>query len=89
MIGNKYNKFKEAVDLVSLKGCISIRNQGEFLRVLMKLKSDEEYRQSTGKINQKYIQENLNIINLMKINIKPFQTSKEYAIKIKSIYDNL
>ena len=36
----------------------------------------------------KFIQENLNIINLMKTNIKPFQTSKEYAIKIKSIYDN-
>lgn len=65
VIGNKYNKFKEAVDLVGLKGCISIRNQGEFLRVLMKLKSDEEYRKSTGKINQKYIQENLGATKLI------------------------
>ena len=65
VIGNKYNKFKEAVDLVGLKGCISISNQGEFLRVLMKLKSDEEYRKSTGKINQKYIQKNLGATKLI------------------------
>ena len=59
VIGNKYDKFKEAVDLVDLKGCISIRNQDEFSSVFIKLKSDESYRKSTGKINQKYIQENL------------------------------
>jgi 3-deoxy-D-manno-octulosonic-acid transferase len=59
VIGNKYDKFKEAVDLVDLKGCISICNQDEFSSVFMKLKTDENYRKSTGKINQKYIQENL------------------------------
>jgi len=59
VIGNKYDKFKEAVDLVDLKGCISICNQDEFSSVFMKLKADENYRKSTGKINQKYIQENL------------------------------
>ena len=31
----------------------------------MKLKSDEEYRKSTGKINQKYIQENLGATKLI------------------------
>jgi 3-deoxy-D-manno-octulosonic-acid transferase len=59
VIGNKYSKFKEAVDLVNLKGCISISNQKEFSCIFDKLKTDENYRKSTGKINQKYIQENL------------------------------
>ena len=59
VIGNNYDKFKEAVDLVNLKGCISICNQEEFSSILMKLKSDENYRKLTGSINQKYIQENL------------------------------
>ena len=70
VIGNKYDKFKEAIDLVDLKGCISIHNQDEFSSVFMKLKSDEDYRKLTGKINQKYIQENLGatkiIINYLK-----------------------
>jgi 3-deoxy-D-manno-octulosonic-acid transferase len=70
VIGNKYHKFKEAVDLVDLNGCISIRNKDEFSSVFMKLKSDEDYRKATGKINQKYIQENLGatkiIINYLK-----------------------
>jgi 3-deoxy-D-manno-octulosonic-acid transferase len=58
VIGNRYTKFKEAVDLVKLKGCISISNQKEFLCIFDKLKTDENYRKSIGKINQKYIQEN-------------------------------
>jgi 3-deoxy-D-manno-octulosonic-acid transferase len=70
VIGNKYDKFKEAVDLVDLNGCISIHNKDEFSSVFIKLKSDEDYRKSIGKINQKYIQENLGatkiIINYLK-----------------------
>ena len=58
VIGNNYEKFKEATDLVALKGCISISNQDEFSNTFMKLKSDENHRRSTGKINQQYIQEN-------------------------------
>ncbi|PQJ77025.1 3-deoxy-D-manno-octulosonic acid transferase [Polaribacter glomeratus] len=59
IIGNKYSKFKEAVDLVKLKGCISISNQNEFSSIFDRLKMDEDYRKSTGEINQNYIQENL------------------------------
>ena len=59
VIGNNHDKFKEAVDLVDLKGCISISNQEEFSSIFMKLKLDEDYRKLTGNINQKYIQENL------------------------------
>ncbi|APG65595.1 3-deoxy-D-manno-octulosonic acid transferase [Tenacibaculum todarodis] len=70
VIGNKYKKFKEAEDLVALKGCISINNQEEFSTIFTKFKADENYRKSTGNINKKYIQENLGatplVVNYLK-----------------------
>jgi 3-deoxy-D-manno-octulosonic-acid transferase len=71
VIGNNYDKFKEAVDLVDLKGCISICNQEEFSSIFMKLKLDEDYRKSAGKINQKYIQENLGATKIIINYLKP------------------
>jgi 3-deoxy-D-manno-octulosonic-acid transferase len=71
VIGNNYDKFKEAVDLVDLKGCISICNQEEFSSIFMKLKLDEDYRKSTGKINQKYIQQNLGATKIIINYLKP------------------
>ena len=65
VIGNKFSKFKEAVDLVDKKGCVSICNQKEFSAIFTKLKSDINYRESTGKINQKYIQDNLGATELV------------------------
>ena len=59
VIGNKFDKFKEAVDLVNLKGCFSIKNQKQFSSIFTKLKKDEGFRESTGNINKKYIQEHL------------------------------
>ena len=73
VIGNKFDKFKEAVDLVSLKGCISINNQKEFSNIFLKLKSDADFRKSTGDINSKYIKDNLGatkqIMNYLKTKI--------------------
>ena len=59
VIGNRYSKFKEAVDLVQLRGCISIQNQQELTAIFQKLYFEESYRKSTGDINKKYIQEHL------------------------------
>ena len=59
VIGNKYNKFKEAVDLVKIGGCISIKNQEEFNKNLIELKEDKNFRNLTGIINKKYIEDNL------------------------------
>ncbi len=59
VIGNKYRKFKEAVDLVRLKSCISISNQKEFSAIFTKLKQDKSFRITTGNINKNYIQEHL------------------------------
>ncbi len=65
VIGNKYDKFKEALDLVDLKGCISINNQEDFLNTFTKLKSDENFRKTTGEINRRYIQNNLGATELI------------------------
>nr|WP_298990112.1 glycosyltransferase N-terminal domain-containing protein [uncultured Polaribacter sp.] len=73
VIGNKYDKFKEAVDLVAAKGCISISNQKEFTEVLLKLKTDPDFRKESGAINSNYIQENLGatkkIMNYLKLKL--------------------
>ena len=58
VIGPEYSKFKEAVDLVALKGCISINNQDKFSSIFNQLKTDEDFRKETGEINQNYIQQN-------------------------------
>lgn len=58
VIGTEYSKFKEARDLVALKGCISVADQQEFSSIFKQLKEDESFRQKTGEINKKYIQEN-------------------------------
>jgi 3-deoxy-D-manno-octulosonic-acid transferase len=65
VIGNKYDKFQEAVDLVTLKGCISISNQNEFSNIFTQLSEDENFRKSTGIINRNYIQENLGATHLI------------------------
>ena len=73
VIGDKYDKFKEAVDLVAANGCISISNQQEFTEVLLKLKTDPDFRKESGAINSNYIQENLGatkkIMNYLKLKL--------------------
>jgi len=59
VIGDKFSKFKEAVDLVKIGGCISIQNQKEFTENMLQLRDDKNYRTLTGTINKKYIEENL------------------------------
>ncbi|WP_298782149.1 glycosyltransferase N-terminal domain-containing protein [uncultured Polaribacter sp.] len=59
IIGDKYDKFKEAVDLVKIGGCISVQNQEEFTKSLIDLKIEEGERKLTGAINKRYIKDNL------------------------------
>ncbi|MFK8059392.1 MAG: 3-deoxy-D-manno-octulosonic acid transferase [Polaribacter sp.] len=65
VIGNKYDKFKEAVDLVKIGGCISINNQDDFTAHFINLKNDENFRKLTGIINKKYIEDNLGATKLI------------------------
>jgi len=59
IIGNNFDKFKEAVDLVKIGGCISIKNQAELNENFISLKNDANFRSLTGNINKKYIEDNL------------------------------
>lgn len=65
VMGDKYNKFKEAVDLVKIGGCISIKNQEEFTKNFINLKNDKNFRKLTGIINKRYIQDNLGATTLI------------------------
>lgn len=58
VIGPEYSKFKEALDLVELNGCISINNQLTFSSIFRRLKNDIYFRNETGKINDIYIKKN-------------------------------
>ena len=59
VIGSEYSKFKEAIDLVSLKGCISVQNQSTFSSTFRMLKNDGSYRKEMGKVNKTYIKKNI------------------------------
>ncbi len=59
LIGPKHDKFKEAVDLVNLGGCIVIKSQKEFDNQLQNLFFDVNYRQEKGKITKTYITQNI------------------------------
>lgn len=65
IIGNKYEKFNEAVDLVKIGGCISIKNQEEFTSTFINLKNDKNFRKLTGTINKKYVEDNLGATKLI------------------------
>ena len=58
IIGNNYDKFKEAKELVKLNGCYAIENQSDFDIVYTKLKTDVSFRKNTGTINGTYVKEN-------------------------------
>ena len=58
VIGSEYEKFKEALDLVNLKGCISVKNQSAFSSIFNKLKNDINFRNEMGGINKTYIESN-------------------------------
>ncbi|NVK52890.1 MAG: 3-deoxy-D-manno-octulosonic acid transferase [Flavobacteriaceae bacterium] len=59
VIGPVYKKYKEVVDLVDFGGCKVITNQQEFSATFLQLKSDQNYRNQLGEINQSYIKNNI------------------------------
>ncbi len=73
VIGNRFEKFQEAIDLVAQKGCFAIRNQNEFSSIFVTLREDELLRKQTGEINKNYIKSRLGateeITNYLKLKI--------------------
>jgi 3-deoxy-D-manno-octulosonic-acid transferase len=58
VIGPRYQKFQEAIDLVNLKGCSSIKNQTEFDAVLDKFLSNDTFTSEKGIICADFVQTN-------------------------------
>ncbi len=58
VIGERYEKFQEAIDLVNLKGCSSIKNQAGFDAILNQLLSDDGFRNKKGAICGNFVQKN-------------------------------
>ena len=56
VIGPKYHKFVEAVDLVRDGGMFSVNNQQEFDEIFGQLMNDEEFYNKASGICQDYIQ---------------------------------
>jgi len=75
IIGNNYSKFKEAVDLVKIGGCVSVENQVEFNKTLINFKKDDNFRKLTGVINNRYIKDHLGATDLIMNYINEYMVS--------------
>ena len=58
IIGPKYKKFNEAVELIQLNACIVVQDQSSFNDVFKKLVNDRNLRENTGAISKEYILKN-------------------------------
>ncbi|WP_111660177.1 3-deoxy-D-manno-octulosonic acid transferase [Olleya aquimaris] len=58
IIGNNYNKFPEAFEMIANKGVFSVKNNEELSVILNKLIQDQTFREKSGTNNFKYIQHN-------------------------------
>ena len=68
VIGPKYHKFVEAVDLVKDGGMFSVNNQQEFDDVFERLMDDDEFYNKASGICQDYIQLSIGATNkIMKV----------------------
>lgn len=65
VIGPIYDKFEEAKELVSKKGCLVAKNEAELNLHLTALMQNKNYRSELGKINKSYIKEHLGASNII------------------------
>lgn len=63
IIGPHYSHFAEAIDLVDLKGCITINNQTELNKLLENLITNTSERIKMGKICAQFVQKNKGAVN--------------------------
>jgi 3-deoxy-D-manno-octulosonic-acid transferase len=64
LMGPKYQKFKEAEDLIDAKACVSVKNKLEFNETLIKMR-DELCRKKMGSKAENYIKYNIGATNLI------------------------
>jgi 3-deoxy-D-manno-octulosonic-acid transferase len=59
LIGPKYQKFKEAVDLISLGGCIEIKNEFDLTQTLDLLAQNQNITKTKGQVSKLYVMNNM------------------------------
>lgn len=59
VFGPKYQKFKEARDLIALEGAFTVANGNEYAEILNRMLSDGDYLKRHGEIAGRYIKDNL------------------------------
>ena len=65
VFGPKYNKFKEAKDLIKAGGAFSVKSTQETSKVLTLLVSDSEAREKAAAVAKKYIKENIGATDII------------------------
>lgn len=71
VFGSNYHKFKEARDLIALKGAYSVNNGDETAATLDRLLTDEEFRSNAGEIAGRYIADNIGATDRIYTDIFP------------------
>jgi 3-deoxy-D-manno-octulosonic-acid transferase len=59
LIGPKYQKFKEAVDLIRLGGCIEIKNEFDLTQTLDLLAQNQNITKTKGQVSKLYVMNNM------------------------------
>jgi 3-deoxy-D-manno-octulosonic-acid transferase len=59
LIGPKYQKFKEAVDLVNLGGCVEIKNELDLTQTLDLLAQNQNITKTKGQSSKHYVMNNM------------------------------
>ncbi|MFV0541067.1 MAG: 3-deoxy-D-manno-octulosonic acid transferase [Aestuariibaculum sp.] len=71
IIGNHYEKFPEAKEMIAIGGMFSISTQKEFNNILHSLIQNPKKRIQAGKTNFNYVQENKGAVNLILKYLEP------------------
>jgi 3-deoxy-D-manno-octulosonic-acid transferase len=70
IIGPNYSHFSEAIDLIALKGCVTISKKEELNSAFQELISNEYVRNKIGAIASSFVEENKGATNTVLKNIK-------------------
>jgi len=65
LIGQHFDKFREAIQLQKLAGLFSVSNAEEFSRVMSKLVVDKKFREKTGMIAGHFVNSNTGATNMI------------------------
>ena len=65
VFGPKYQKFKEAVDLIELKAAFSISNYTELENIFNRFLTDKELLKQASEISAKFVQDNAGAVNIV------------------------